>query len=122
MEKPTEEAWQVDFDDATKYAAAALDIHSLFPGTLYYPAGSEFILSRLAPGARAPQVAVKESLFLLEISGCFPRNLRTISRKRTEASMHYKTPSLGPSLGPMDGLGGVPWWDLALAQGTTKPW
>ena len=46
MEKPTEEAWQVDFDDATKYAAAALDIHSLFPGTLYYPAGSEFILSR----------------------------------------------------------------------------
>ena len=25
---------------------------------------------------------------------------------------HYKTPSLGPSLGPAFGLGGVPWWCL----------
>eukprot|EP00964_Phaeocystis_antarctica_P132500 scaffold96606_cov51-Phaeocystis_antarctica.AAC.2 len=28
------------------------------------------------------------------------------------ASVHYKTPSLGPSLGPAFGLGGVPWWCL----------
>ena len=25
---------------------------------------------------------------------------------------HYKTPSLGPSLGPKPDLGGVPWWPL----------
>ena len=37
---------------------------------------------------------------------------------------HYKTPSLDPSLGPAVYLGPqalvVPWWGLALAQGTTK--
>ena len=29
-----------------------------------------------------------------------------------KGATHYKTPSLGPSLGPAFGLGGVPWWCL----------
>ena len=35
-----------------------------------------------------------------------------VKSKLTQDRQHYKTPSLGPSLGPKPDLGGCPWWCL----------
>ena len=37
---------------------------------------------------------------------------RLPAAERGTSALHYKTPSLGPSLGPAFDLGGVPWWCL----------
>ena len=54
---------------------------------------------------RSTRLTLPTSASLTALAGFHARSIR-------RSSLHYKTPSLGPSLGPAFGLGGVPWWCL----------